>query len=713
MTPAPRFAPALLVPVLAAALAAAALPGVPWALFGVVVAAAALRWRRSAHPRDEERPRFWLVFWTLAPCCAATAVPILTEGAGARMGPVLLSVGLLALAAALVSPPTPAGVARALAIAAGLVTGVSVLAPGAFAVAAGLVFLVTVVPALLALPADGRTLSTATDGHVRRLHATGDGPRPALARGLVSLTLLGLALALGGGLHAVLPTASSGAAPRPSSEAPAEADDGRGRAGSLRPDDAITGGGAAPRSGFASLLRTSQLIELTVRVDEGIRGPEPFYLRGMTYDAFDGKAWSRTATADAATVLDAADDGWVDVAPPSPSRPRWRLRVEDVGGRARATALWTLPGTERVLLEDRTRATGLRRCADGALFVARPAAWDAGAVYLTEGPATGRDRTDLWTRRCDASVAPSPAFVALPPEAPAIVALAREVAGDASTPADRAARVEAWLRSPRFAYSRAGLDVDRTRPVADFLLRARTGHCWCFASGMALMMRGLGQPARLAVGYRPGDYLRTAGVWTVRGTDAHAWCEVYYEGVGWIVYDPTPGPARGDGYTAVEGGGGERGDGLLGWFSAHGAGGRALRAAAAAVGATVAAVPWPAWAAVGLVATVLLAGWARRRRAQAALAAAGLAGAGVEGAYLRALAALAGLGLVRKRPETPREYLARSGRAVPEVAPPLRTLTAGHDDERYGGAAPEPARRAAADEAADAVAREVRRRRDA
>ena len=600
MTPAPRFAPPLLVPVVVAAAAAAALPGVPWVLFAAVAVATVVRYRRSAHPRDEGYPRFWLVFWTVAPCCAATVVPILTQGFGEPLAPVLLSVGLVGLAAALVSPPTPAGVARALAIAVAIVTGVSVAAPGPYAVAAGLAFLWTAVPALLALPTDGKTLATATDGHVRRLHATDAGPRPVLARGLVSVALTAVALAVGGGLHVVLPDAGSGHDARPAAGADEPApDDGRGRAGSIRPDDAITGGGAAPRSGFASLLRTSQLIELTVRVDDGLRGPEPFYLRGMTYDLFDGKTWSRSEAADASTVLAASDDGWVDVAPATPSRPSWRLRIEDVGGRARATALWTLPGTERVLLEDRARATGLRRCADGALFVERPAAWAAGAVYLTFGPATGRDRTDLWTRRCDAGVAPAPTLVAPPPEAEAMLALAREVAGDATTPADRAARIEAWLRSPRFTYARSGLDVDRTRPVADFVLRARAGHCWCFASAMALMMRSLGQPARLAVGYRPGDFLRTAGVWTVRGTDAHAWCEVFYERVGWIVYDPTPGPARGDGYSAVEGGAASESGGLLGWFSAHGAGGRALRAAGAAVGAVVASVPRVAWAVLG------------------------------------------------------------------------------------------------------------------
>ncbi|MBL9087482.1 MAG: transglutaminase domain-containing protein, partial [Planctomycetia bacterium] len=543
MTPPPRFPPSLLAPVGVAALAAALLPGVPWLPFGLVVAAGLLRWRRSAHPRDEAKPRFWLVFWTLAPCCAASVVPILTQAWGQPVGPVVLSVALLGLAAALVSPPTPAGVARALALAVATVTVVSVVAPGPFAIAAGLAFLVTAVPALLGLPTVGRTLAVAPDGHVRRVHAAADGPRPALARGLASATLVALALAVGGGLHAVLPDGAPGSGAASPGRTGDATDEGRGRAGSLRPDDAVTGGGAAARSGFLSLLRTSQTIELTVRVDAGVRGPRAFYLRGMAYDVFDGRTWSRSSSADAASVVEAGDDGWVDVAPPSPSRPRWRLRIEDVGGRGRVTALWTLPGAERVLFEDRTRETGVRRCADGTLFVARPATWAPGAVYLTDGPAAGTDRGDLFRRRCDADVAPMRSFVAPPPEADALGALAREIVAGATTPADRAARVEAWLRSPRFTYATSGLGVDRARPVADFVLRARTGHCWCFASAMAVLMRSLGHPARLAVGYRPTDYLETVGVFTVRGRDAHAWCEVFYEGAGWVVYDPTPGTA--------------------------------------------------------------------------------------------------------------------------------------------------------------------------
>ncbi len=173
---------------------------------------------------------------------------------------------------------------------------------------------------------------------MRRVRGATDGERPRTALGLaVSVVLIAVALAAGGLLFAVVLPDGFGrghdAAPRPATDEPA-ADDGRGRAGSIRPDDAITGGGAAASSGFRSLLRTSPIIELTVRVDDGLRGPEPLFLRGMTYDVFDGKTWTRSAAADASSIRDAGADGWVDVAPPTPSRPSWRLRVEDVGGRA-------------------------------------------------------------------------------------------------------------------------------------------------------------------------------------------------------------------------------------------------------------------------------------------------------------------------------------------------------------------------------------------
>jgi hypothetical protein len=53
------------------------------------------------------------------------------------------------------------------------------------------------------------------------------------------------------------------------------------------------------------------------------------------------------------------------------------------------------------------------------------------------------------------------------------------------------------------------------------------------------MLRSQGVPARLATGYVPGERDRVSGVWNVKGSDAHAWVEVWFPLTGWQAFDPT------------------------------------------------------------------------------------------------------------------------------------------------------------------------------
>ena len=57
---------------------------------------------------------------------------------------------------------------------------------------------------------------------------------------------------------------------------------------------------------------------------------------------------------------------------------------------------------------------------------------------------------------------------------------------------------------------------------------------------MALMLRMLGIPARVAAGFTPGSYNRETKEYRVRDLDAHSWVEVWFEGIGWVPFDPTP-----------------------------------------------------------------------------------------------------------------------------------------------------------------------------
>ncbi|HVE98065.1 MAG TPA: transglutaminaseTgpA domain-containing protein [Mycobacteriales bacterium] len=139
-------------------------------------------------------------------------------------------------------------------------------------------------------------------------------------------------------------------------------------------------------------------------------------------------------------------------------------------------------------------------------------------------------------------------YLALPDALPERVrSLAAEVTAGAATDYDRVRLLESYLRRT-FTYRLDSPVPPAGRDAVDhFLFEAREGFCEQFAAALAVMARSLGIPARVAAGYVPGRYNPFTGYYSVRGTDAHAWVEVYHEGLGWYSYDPTssvPSPRR-------------------------------------------------------------------------------------------------------------------------------------------------------------------------
>jgi transglutaminase-like putative cysteine protease len=120
---------------------------------------------------------------------------------------------------------------------------------------------------------------------------------------------------------------------------------------------------------------------------------------------------------------------------------------------------------------------------------------------------------------------------------------ALEVAGEAASPYLVAASLEAWLRSEGgFRYEEQPVQaIGADAPLVDFVLNSREGYCQHFAGAMAVMLRLLGVPSRVAVGFTSGEYDERLGEYTVTDHNAHAWVEVYFPGKGWLPFDPTPG----------------------------------------------------------------------------------------------------------------------------------------------------------------------------
>ena len=123
--------------------------------------------------------------------------------------------------------------------------------------------------------------------------------------------------------------------------------------------------------------------------------------------------------------------------------------------------------------------------------------------------------------------------------------VAKQVTAGANSPYAAAAALEAWFRQPslgRFIYDeQPPVAPANTPPLVDFVTNTKRGYCQHFAGAMALMLRYLGIPARVAAGFTSGSYDADKHEWTVTDHEAHDWVEVYFPGWGWIPFDPTPG----------------------------------------------------------------------------------------------------------------------------------------------------------------------------
>ncbi|MDO9409402.1 transglutaminase family protein, partial [Patulibacter sp.] len=182
-----------------------------------------------------------------------------------------------------------------------------------------------------------------------------------------------------------------------------------------------------------------------------------------------------------------------------------RVRAEVV--RATAAQLSRVPMPEPGEYADWTRIWG-----DGEIRRnGRP------AIELIEGIARGDEATDFQR----------------------VLRIATDLTRGARTQLELVRRVRAYLLDPeRFRYT---TDVPEAgpQPLYDFLLHRRSGYCQQFAGGAAALLRMAGVPTRVVTGFATGE-ASGDGTYVVRDRDAHAWIEVYFEGFGWVPFDPTP-----------------------------------------------------------------------------------------------------------------------------------------------------------------------------
>jgi transglutaminase-like putative cysteine protease len=308
-----------------------------------------------------------------------------------------------------------------------------------------------------------------------------------------------------------------------------------GRDDPARPGTDSEGPASFGYFGFSDRLDTS----LRGRPDDTmvlrVRSAAADFWRGQTFDVWDGRVWTlsdpRTVSVRGSSPLrlfDPQDE------PPIPGQDLVQTFYLETSG---PNVIFAANRPTQVYIPQST----LFELSDGS--VRTGVELERGAVYTV---VSRRPHATAQRLRAtgDASKTATPApllerYTRLPAIPERVRDLAASITRDTFGTYDTVQALERWMG----ANTRYSLDIPPLPPGADavdrFLFEDRIGFCEQIGSSLVVMLRSLGIPARLAVGYAPGERNPFTGLYEVRARDAHAWAEVYFPGIGWQGFDPT------------------------------------------------------------------------------------------------------------------------------------------------------------------------------
>ncbi len=303
---------------------------------------------------------------------------------------------------------------------------------------------------------------------------------------------------------------------------------------SLVPPMGVAAGGLPRAHLLGGRPELSREIALRVQV-RGARPGEDLYWRGQTFATYTGRGWGEVPVEPEHRPLRlmlGPGQPWNDFQPPFRRTVLASVQVVEA-----TRAVLYAPGEP--ISVDRPYQATLR--GPGELIALSvpggPTRYTVLGAVAQSNPAVLRAAGSDYGSQVVATYLQLPD--GLPPD---LVAYAAAVTAGASTPYDKALAIESALRL--LPYS---LDVPappRERELVSwFLFDLRQGYCDYFATAMVVLARLNGVPARLAVGYATGTYDRQTDRYVVTEMDAHSWPEVYFPGLGWIPFEPTPGRA--------------------------------------------------------------------------------------------------------------------------------------------------------------------------
>jgi protein-glutamine gamma-glutamyltransferase len=311
-----------------------------------------------------------------------------------------------------------------------------------------------------------------------------------------------------------------------------------------RGDNAVAGFGTSVDLRGHGTIRTDATVVLRVEPLRDVATPPPirtFRLRGVTFDRYTGRGWSRSDStrSDVIRMEHVGSDYALYRMPREGVDQAFRIMLDPLD----PPVVPLLEGTVGLRIDARYQA-GFARYPELTLDrddgVRYPNNDEVGLNYIAYvGPHTGTtsparrmfgERDERFRRR----------YLQLPTDIPQRVRdLATQITNGETTVLGKSRAIERYLAN-HYRYTLTLESGQASNPLDDFLFRSRAGHCEYFSTAMAVMLRTLDVPTRNVTGFLGGIYNRYGHFYEVHQGDSHSWVEVWDTQLGWVTYDPTP-----------------------------------------------------------------------------------------------------------------------------------------------------------------------------
>lgn len=296
-------------------------------------------------------------------------------------------------------------------------------------------------------------------------------------------------------------------------------------------------------SGFSETVNLGEIgpvkrdpsVVMRVELSDGIpHDTGRFYVRGVAFDQYDGKAWTNRLNY-RRSVNEDATGTFVLRSSRSPALPlpgeiiRQNILLEPLD----TPVLFAAPFIERIS----GKFPSVQFDLTGSVYLPFPSS--SRIEYAVVSRSNQVLPADLGSESSLYPESFTRYFLQIPAQSERITLLAKEITHTHRTTFDKANAIQSFL-THNFRYSLDAPLAEQDHPLEEFLFTRKTGYCEHYATAMVVMLRTIGIPARLVTGFLATEWNEYGRYYVVRQQDAHAWVEVHLPHSGWITMDPTP-----------------------------------------------------------------------------------------------------------------------------------------------------------------------------